>query len=811
MDGSSLTWRATGRGCTAFGDAADGRRGARPARDLNTVRKGNRRAQSRGCLALFTAAFLLTACGEARDPGAPDASAQELSATAAAGFVGAGVCAGCHEAETAAWQGSHHDLAMQPANAGTVLGDFSDVTFGHGGVESRFFVRDGRYFVRTDAADGGLAEFEIGWTFGVEPLQQYLVKFPDGRLQALGLAWDSRPPSAGGQRWFHVYGDEVIPAGDELHWTKPAQNWNYMCADCHSTGYSKNYDAETDSFASSWTDIDVACEACHGPGSAHVERAQEERLEEGSGLMVSFVDADRRRVLADGATTISITGSGSATDQVEACGRCHARRAPLSDEYHHGQPLMDSYLPALLTEPLYFPDGQIRDEVYVYGSFRQSRMYEAGVVCTDCHEPHSLELRADGDAVCAQCHLPDQYEGTAHSRHADSPEAPGCRDCHMPARNYMVVDPRRDHSFRVPRPDLAASLGVTDACAGCHADRPDGWSAAAVRDWLGRDATGLQQFATAFAAADAGEIDAAADLQHIATDGDQPAIVRATALSLLSRYPGASPVETAAVALGDTDPAVRLAAVQAMEALTIEQRLDHLRPLLADPVRAVRIEAARLLAGIDAVFLTARERQRLSETVAEYVEAQRASLDRPSAWLNLGNLHLQRGDAQAAEEHYRGALELDPGFEPAYGNLADLLARLGQEAGAGAMLREGLARHPDSAMLHHALGLHRIRSGERAAAMESFRRAVELAPDDSRFRYVYAVALDGAGDQEQALSELTEAYRRYPADANVLQALVGFNLRAGNVDAARAYAGTLLRLTPDDQELRRLLNGLESR
>jgi Flp pilus assembly protein TadD len=438
-------------------------------------------------------------------------------------------------------------------------------------------------------------------------------------------------------------------------------------------------------------------------------------------------------------------------------------------------------------------------------------MYEAGVVCTDCHEPHSLELRAEGDAVCAQCHLPEHYEGAAHSRHADAPEAPGCRDCHMPARNYMVVDPRRDHSFRVPRPDLAASLGVTDACAACHGDKPAGWSAAAVQEWLGRDAAGLQQFAAAFAAAESGDIDAAADLRRIATDGAQPAIVRGTALTLLGRYPAPIAVATAAGAMRDDDPAVRLAAMRSMEATPPEERLEYLRPLLTDPVRAVRVEAARLLAGIDPVFLTAAERETLNDAVTEYVEVQRASLDRPSAWLNLGNLYLQSGDAEAAVEHYRGALRLDADFEPAYGNLADLLARLGQEAAAGAMLREGLLRHPDSATLHHAFGLHRIRADERAAALDSLARAVELAPDDSRFRYVYAIALDGAGEKEQALAELAEAHRRYPADTDVLQALVGLHLRAGNVDEAQAYARTLLRLTPDDAELQSLLDRLDGR
>jgi len=287
-------------------------------------------------------------------------------------FAGMAACAECHAEQVAAWRGSHHDLAMAPADETTVLGDFDDAVFEHGGVTSRFFRRDGRFFVNTDGPDAEMADFELAWTFGAVPLQQYLVEFPDGRLQALGIAWDTRPADDGGQRWFHVYGDEVIPAGDELHWTQAAQNWNYMCADCHSTGYRKNYDPKSDTFASTWTDVDVACEACHGPGSEHVNRARQSSLAGGSGLAVDFGLPGRTRTLEEGATTLTIHGGEGGVDQVEACGRCHARRAPLAAEYRHGRPLLDSYLPAYLTDPLYYPDGQIRDEVYVYGSFRQS-------------------------------------------------------------------------------------------------------------------------------------------------------------------------------------------------------------------------------------------------------------------------------------------------------------------------------------------------------------------------------------------------------------------------------------------------------
>jgi len=375
----------------------------------------------------------------------------------------------------------------------------------------------------------------------------------------------------------------------------------------------------------------------------------------------------------------------------------------------------------------------------------------------------------------------------------------------------MVVDPRRDHSFRVPRPDLAQSLGVTDACAACHGDRPSGWSAAAIRQWLGRDAAGLQQFAPAFDAAQKGTIDAAPDLRRIAAAPGEPAIVRATALALLAGYPDRASLRAAVDALKDPDPAVRLAAVSSLRGLPMADRPERLRPLLADPVLAVRIEAARLLAGIDRQLLGADDVERLTAALSEYVGAQWASADRPSARLNLGNLYAQAGNFPTAEQQYRAALALDPGFAPGYGNLADLLASRGDEAGAEDVLSKGLAQLPDSAFLYHARGLQQVRRRDLQAAVADLARAVELDPGNTRFRYVYAIALDGQGERAAAVGQLEEAYRRHPADADVLSALVSLQLGAGDTEGALRYAEELSVLLPEDPEIKRLLQRLNGR
>ncbi|HHH43504.1 MAG TPA: hypothetical protein ENK49_05140, partial [Gammaproteobacteria bacterium] len=203
-------------------------------------------------------------------------------------FVGRPVCTACHTEQAVQWSGSNHDQAMQLATSHTVLGNFDNATFTNFGVTSSFFKKNGRFMVRTVGPDGKLKDYEIKYTFGVEPLQQYLVEFPGGRLQALSLAWDTRSKQQGGQRWFHLYPDENIAYDDELHWTRPSQNWNSMCAECHSTNLEKNYDPVTRTFATSWSEIDVSCEACHGPGSNHVRWAEHKsgrgKLESGKGL-----------------------------------------------------------------------------------------------------------------------------------------------------------------------------------------------------------------------------------------------------------------------------------------------------------------------------------------------------------------------------------------------------------------------------------------------------------------------------------------------------------------------------------------------
>ncbi len=400
-------------------------------------------------------------------------SASAAAEVTAPTFVGSESCAACHQAEARLWGASQHKRAMQHATDKTVLGDFKDVSFDDYGVQSRFFRRDGKFFVETDGPDGNLATYEVKYTFGVEPLQQYLVEFPDGRVQALSIAWD-RPKAGGGQRWFHLYPNEEIKHDDVLHWTKLNQNWNFMCAECHSTGVRKSYDAARDRFATTTAEISVGLRGLSWPRLpttlAPGARAQQSWWPFGrhddreKGLLARF---DERQGVSwyhdprSGDARRSI-GPAVLRKEVETCGRCHARRSEMSEDWVPGRSLSDTHVVLPLTEQVYWADGQARDveEPYNYVPFRQSRMFAAGVTCGDCHDPHSGKLRVAGAGVCLQCHAPATYAGTAHSHHEAAARQPDCVACHMPARTYMMVDVRHDHSLRVPRPDQSTQLSA---------------------------------------------------------------------------------------------------------------------------------------------------------------------------------------------------------------------------------------------------------------------------------------------------------------------------------------------------------------
>lgn len=688
-------------------------------------------------------------------------------------YIGGAACAPCHPKETQQWTGSHHDLAMQPANDSTVRGDFDDATHTQQGVTTKFSRSDQKFMVHTEGPGGRMADFEVSYTLGVHPLQQYLIGFPDGRYQVMGLAWDDRPRESGGQRWYSLHPDETIPHDDVLHWTQPSQNWNHMCAECHSTNLRKGYLATNDSFDTRWSEIDVSCEACHGPGSKHRARMETRAKSDEpigmdeSGLGIEFPPVAEVRWTIDSGTTNPVRKPPRVEQlEVEVCASCHSRRSTLAEGSMPGRPIHDSHRVAILEAPLYYPDGQIRDEVYVYGSFIQSAMYAAGVTCSDCHNPHSGMLRAQDNDLCTRCHTAGRFDTPQHHHHALGSPGALCVACHMPSRTYMGIDERHDHSLRIPRPDLSEALGTPNACDTCHASMGSVWAAKQVEAWFGEARRKEPHWGSAIHAGRSSALDAEAKLVAMLSDRSIPGIARATAISLLPRFASPRSLQVFSQVIGDEDPLVRTAGVAALEGFPAEMRVALAAESLADPMRSVRFQAARILASVSDSQLGSNSSQ-LHTVLSEYREAQKKDADRAEPHMRLGQIALAQGQLDLAQKEYELARRRNPSFIPAYVNLADLHRIREMDSEGERVLRAALEIVPDQPDLRHALGLTLVRLERLAEALVELEFAARKQPDNPRYPYVFAVALHATDEVDRARSVLRKASAEHPADRNL--------------------------------------------
>ena len=706
-------------------------------------------------------------------------------------YVGTEVCAGCHEQPFADWQGSHHDLAMQAVTEKTVLGDFDNATFTYAGTTSTFYRKDGAFWVRTDNAAGELEEFRVAWVFGVYPLQQYLLPIGNGKLQALTIAWDARSQAEGGQRWYHLYPDDGIKAGDPLHWTGPYQNWNTRCAECHSTNVEKHYNPSERSFATTWDADNVGCEGCHGPGAQHVALAKENTLANTphSGFKMSLA-AKGQWAWAENASIAHRTNPLTDNIQIDNCARCHARRSTLGD-YHYGADLLDTHRLSLIEEPLYWPDGQIRDEVYVYGSFIQSKMHQAGVVCTNCHNPHSNTPIAQGNGLCAQCHMPATYDVPQHHRHSAGSAGAQCVECHMPSQLYMGVDSRRDHSMRIPRPDLSLMTGSPNACTQCHTGQTDSWALDTLRDWGVKFDSPRRHPAMALRSAHRQDIRSRPSLKAIIDDTSATPLLRASALVQYGNLAPPDLSQTAGMLLASKNTLLRSSAVRASAPLPPTQRYLMLRTLINDPVQGVRMAVAEQLAATPLQELRPQDAPPLLALFKEYEGVLNEHADMPSSQLQLANYWLARGDASSAEGALKEALQINAQLDPARVNLADVLRAQGRDNEARALLKQGIAMSFAPGALHHSLGLLEFREGNNTAAITELAKAAELEVGGSRHRYVYAIALHDTGQPDQAFALLEQLNQEQPGNPEVLSALISYAGEVGNATKQGRYQGQL--------------------
>jgi tetratricopeptide (TPR) repeat protein len=696
-------------------------------------------------------------------------------------YVGRDSCVQCHQAAAAEYHGSDHDRAMEPATEETVLGDFNDAEFERQGERTRFF-RDGeKFMVNAEGPDGENHDYQIKYTFGVRPLQQYMVEFPDGRIQVLRVSWNTRR-----NEWFYVPPPDAedlrLDSTDPLHWTGLAQNWNTMCAECHVTDYRQNFDLATNSYDSKYNEIDVSCEACHGPGSLHVETAQRKTFfwdrNVGYGLTNNLRNASNVR-------------------QMETCAPCHSRRALIHADYRAGDSLYDGYDPLLLFQGLYHADGQIQDEVYELGSFTQSKMYHKGVRCTDCHSPHSLELKFTGNRLCAQCHQPGKYDGAGHHHHANAADgAPEtqCVSCHMPSTTYMAIDERRDHSIRIPRPDLTVELQTPNACNRCHTKPTEGpdWTAEAIVKWYGPKRPDDPHYARTIAAARDANPEGERLIGALLDREGVPDFVRATAVSLLDGYPTEGSLRLQRQALADESPLVRAAAVRSLQADTITVLLREAAPLLSDPSRMVRIAAASRLLASAAELNQSSYRNELNRAIEEYRSAHELHLDRADSHMSLASLNEQLGDLPASIESFRNAIRVEPYRSGPRRELARLLDLIDVT--------------PQLGELRNSMDIDRAEITKlRREEVDLLARDAKLVPNNPRPLYQRGLLLYQLGDLDSAQQSLADATRVDPKSYESWMALALICEKQQRwVDAARAIE-KMKELQPDAEDWRGVL------
>ncbi len=714
-------------------------------------------------------------------------------------YAGGKVCEGCHQQQVKRWQGSHHDLAMQHADKETVLADFDQAVFIKDGIKTTFFKNDNRFFVNTEDETGKLNDFEIAYTFGVYPLQQYMVKFPGGRVQVLDIAWDSRTKAQGGQRWFSLHPEENIKAGDVLHWTGPNMNWNYMCADCHSTNLKKNYNPADKTYDTQWQAINVSCEACHGPAAEHVQWAKEKADSKDKALTINFPVAGNRHWSINKETQKPYLSSDqfSNHNEIELCAKCHSRRSQFSDDFVPGDRFRDHYLPSMLTDALYYADGKIKDEVYVYGSFKQSKMYQSGVICSDCHNAHTLELKFDGDKVCQSCHVSSNYATEKHHFHKQGSTGASCIACHMPAKTYMGIDERNDHSFRIPRPDLSQKLATQtkhpDACTNCHKKQSSLWAAAAIKKWYGKTTKGYQQFSPALHAIERQSEQALNEVYH-ALLAETPDIARATMVSHLGDYPTRQTLMTSLQMLRSDDADIRRAALQSLQAFPIQHSLKYIFPTLKDPVKTVRLEAARILLSIPQGSMPDDQKILLDKVIEEYRQSLLFVAERPEAQLALAQIYQAQGDIKQAEAALKEALILQDKYVPAYVNYVSFLQQQGREDDAYAMLHKGI-KATKAAALYHSLGLWHVRNKEKDKGVKYLQQAAEMEIDNARYQYVYAVAV-GDKKPEQAIRILESSLQKHSGHLDTLVGLMSYSRQLGDqfkVDKYRSKIDSVMK------------------
>lgn len=726
------------------------------------------------------------------------------------------------------WQGSHHDMSMKHANSESVLGDFNHATLiseDKNTVKNNTFFKKGadsapEFWVNIKGDDGQFNDYQIKYTFGYEPLQQYMVEFDDGRVQLIPFAWDSRTKEQGGQRWFNLYPD-MTKKHQRFFWTNTGQNWNYMCADCHSTNVDKNFDVATNTYNTSFSEINVACESCHGAASEHLTWANQSTKELSKAKENSETESAKgfTRNLSKSVQNWQVNSKNKTlapksiehSQQVLVCAQCHSRRTQISNKNHiEGNAFGERYLLDLISSTNYHPDGQVYNEDFVYGSFLQSKMYKNGVVCSDCHNPHTAELKLPVETLCLQCHQADKYASTQHHKHPENSTGAECVNCHMPETTYMEIDARRDHGFHIPTPKLALKLGTPDTCLSCHEEKDSQWSASKVNAWYPKSTVLTEKdFVAVFSATNLALNEqqmqgVSTELSRIAQTISYAGIIRASALTKMATTSNTNTIISIARAVKNPDENIRLGAIEGAQSMASAEKWRILSPLLNDTVLAVRINAAFALSNLWQ-NLSAPQHEQLTPALNEYIASQQFNKDRSFAHSNMGIVASYQGQFEQAIKFFKQGIAIEESFAQTYLNLSQVYYQQGENQKSIDTLQQGQIANPDDATLPYNLGLAYIRVKDKIKAAQALAIATQLAPQNSHYFYVYGLSLE-QHNPSAAYDALYQAFR-LSNNPQHLYALCDMQIRHKS-GLAKQCLGQLAPLVPNNvmQALKQKLN-----
>ncbi|MCL1125233.1 tetratricopeptide repeat protein [Shewanella surugensis] len=740
-------------------------------------------------------------------------------------------CMQCHREQTTQWQASHHAKSMQKADRQSVLGHFNHFTFKNDNSWTLFDHDKNGFYIETGLKGQPGQRYSIPFVFGFYPLQQLLVDIGGGRLQAYTVAWDARSIEEGGQTWYDLYEDAHQP-NSPFYWQGQFNNWNTRCAQCHSTELTRGYDLNNDRYNTQWRQPNVSCEACHGSASVHLALQKEDANNSPQRQLYSGFDkplqhqplftldpqdhtasltsllttrlafethrlakaepsnaqlskepiltAEQAAIFDSVGNSIDSTSVSRIENhalpldkgQASQCILCHSRRHTLVEGQGQGQ-INQEIIPRLALPRLYHRDGQIQDEVFVYGSFSQSKMAAAGVVCSHCHQTHSNELISQDNPLCTQCHRASVFDNPAHTLHSiplhsTNKDTPLCIDCHMPSKTYMGVDIRRDHSFRIPNPWVNEALNSPNVCLSCHQDKDHRWTQHALASKKDAIFTHNSDIGTATLLNETVPEHAQKIIEKWVLDPSQAPMRRAVLLDLLD-LSQPSHVNALNIAANDNEALVKLGVLHKLSSAPFSLQLQIGFGLLYDDNKNVRLEAIKLLSPAFKTNIPVTAQEKLQAVLKEAVATYQTQQDLLSGQLSLADLAYNVGDIAQAKVHYQNALQLQPQFLPAKLNLASLHRETGQYQQAKNLLQAILVIEGNHSLAQYNLGLIYVIEKQWPKALSALNTAANTSPDNLQFAFVYLLALEASGQIDNALVQLEKLAQHTPNDPALIE------------------------------------------